>query len=194
MPSAIAAFPSKQYYGDSLVSCQPFQESPPDGFDWPSNDPIAFVNVYSEDGHEKGPGEDSTSISNMTEARLVADIVADFHKFGGKPTPSISVVTFYSRQVQVIESQLRAKRADGAVSWVKTAESAQGLEEDIIIVSLVRSNSFGTLGFVKDFRRLNVAMTRAKLGLILVGDYTTLMQRDLLGTWSPFFRMFKQND
>ena len=151
MPSAIAAFPSKQYYGDSLVSRQQSPESLPAGFDWPSSDPIAFVNVYDEIGHEKGPGEDSTSISNMTEASLVADIVAHFHTYGGKPKLSISVVTFYSSQVQAIESQLRAKRADGAVSWVKTAESAQGLKDDIIIVSLVRSNSYGTLAFVKDF-------------------------------------------
>ena len=161
-----------------MVSWQQSPESLPAGFDWPSSDPIAFVNVYDEIGHEKGPGEDSTSISNMTEAGVVADIVADFHTYGGKPKLSISVVTFYSSQVQVIESELCAKKAKGAVSWVKTAESAQGLEEDIIIVSLVRSNSYGTLGFVKGFRRLNVAMTRAKQGLILVGDYTTLMQRD----------------
>ena len=75
---------------------------------------------------------------------MVAQIVAAFHRFGDKPTPSIAVVTFYSRQVEVIESLLRAKKRHGAVSWVKTAESAQGLEQDIIIVSLVRSNPFGT--------------------------------------------------
>ena len=67
------------------------------------------------------------------------------------------------------------------------------MEEDIIIVSLVRSNALVTLGFVTDRLRLNVAVTRATLGLLLGSDFTTLVQRASLWTWEAFFRMFMQS-
>ncbi|MGF7082803.1 C-terminal helicase domain-containing protein [Mucilaginibacter sp. UYCu711] len=56
----------------------------------------------------------------------------------------------------------------------------QGQEREVIYISLTRSNSDGIIGFLADYRRLNVAMTRAKLKLVLVGDSTTLGQ-------TPFF-------
>ncbi|PHR43721.1 MAG: hypothetical protein COA32_15820 [Fluviicola sp.] len=57
---------------------------------------------------------------------------------------------------------------------VITADSFQGQEADVVILSLVRSNPDGNIGFLKDYRRMNVAMTRAKLKLIVIGDSTKL--------------------
>jgi superfamily I DNA and/or RNA helicase len=57
---------------------------------------------------------------------------------------------------------------------VNTIDSFQGQEEDIVYISLVRSNDNSEIGFLKDYRRMNVAMTRAKKGLVIVGDSATL--------------------
>jgi len=57
---------------------------------------------------------------------------------------------------------------------INTVDSFQGQERDIIYISLVRSNSEGNIGFLKDYRRMNVAMTRAKKKLVVIGDSATL--------------------
>lgn len=57
---------------------------------------------------------------------------------------------------------------------ISTIDSFQGQEEETIIISLVRSNSEGQIGFLKDHRRMNVALTRAKENLFIIGDSTTL--------------------
>lgn len=82
---------------------------------------------------------------------------------------NISIITFYSAQVQTIR-----KLAPGCGTTVATVDSYQGSEADIVLVSLVRSNRSGDVGFVKDYQRLNVALTRAKHCCILIGNANTL--------------------
>ena len=57
---------------------------------------------------------------------------------------------------------------------VNTVDGFQGQERDIVLISLVRSNDKGIIGFLNDLRRMNVAMTRARMKLIIIGDATTL--------------------
>ena len=64
-----------------------------------------------------------------------------------------------------------------------TVDSFQGQERDIIYISLVRSNEMGEIGFLSDIRRMNVAMTRARKKLVIVGDSATLSQH-------PFYKDF----
>jgi len=64
---------------------------------------------------------------------------------------------------------------------VNTVDGFQGQERDIIIISMVRSNEEGQIGFLRDLRRMNVAMTRARMKLIILGDTHTLTQH-------PFYR------
>lgn len=83
---------------------------------------------------------------------------------------TIALLTPYSRQVALLKQDIRLDQNTS----VSTIDGFQGRESDLVIVSTVRSNLEGDLGFVDDARRLNVAWTRPRLGLIIVGDDSTL--------------------
>lgn len=118
----------------------------------------------------------TSSYFDIAEAKKVAQIVDDFQYSGGWLPSDIEVITAYASQVAEIQTELH--RRERQVAWVYSIDKAQGRECPLIIVSCVRSNDKGKLGFVDDPRRLNVAMSRAQLGLVMVGDYTALTQRD----------------
>ena len=191
MQEAIAAYPSQQFYADGLITATAPKGRTPHGFWWPSQDPVAFVNVRSSLGEQRG-NNSTNSFYNSAEAKKVAQIVDEFQKYGGWLPSDIGVITAYANQVAEIQTELRLKKKQ--VAWVYSVDKAQGRECRLIIVSCVRSNDKGKLGFVDDCRRLNVAMTRAQLGFIMVGDYTSLTQRDQEGTWKPFFDFFGKRD
>ena len=85
---------------------------------------------------------------------------------------NIAVISPYSRQVDKIRGEFSGRNIRNV--RVGTVDSFQGQEKDIVIISGVRSNDVGDVGFLRDPRRLNVALTRAKIGLIIVGDQKTL--------------------
>ena len=84
----------------------------------------------------------------------------------------------YKRQAEVIRRELRrrdpALTEDALITRIATVDSFQGSECDAIIISLVRSNDDQEIGFLKDIRRMNVAMTRARKKLIIIGDGSTI--------------------
>lgn len=69
---------------------------------------------------------------------------------------------------------------------VRTVDGFQGREKELIILSTVRSNNYGEMGFLDDYRRMNVALTRAKRGLIVIGHRETLEQSEIWGSWIYF--------
>ena len=79
---------------------------------------------------------------------------------------NIGIIATYADQVRLIDNKTKVD--------VKSADGFQGGERDIIIVSLVRSNEEGKIGFLKDLKRLNVLLTRAKKKLIIIGNRKTL--------------------
>lgn len=98
----------------------------------------------------------------------------------GKPSDatrplSITILSPYSRQVRLLRDQLsKASPAIAANTEVYTIDGFQGREAEVIIFTTVRSNASGDIGFLEDERRLNVALTRAQLGRILIGNEATL--------------------
>ena len=115
-------------------------------------------------GYEEERGPDGISVQNKGEIEIVAKII-EIEKLNLSKTAFISP---YAGQVscarEILPKNLR----------LSTIDSFQGQEEETIIISLVRSNEEGQIGFLKDHRRMNVALTRAKEKLYIIGDSTTL--------------------
>jgi superfamily I DNA and/or RNA helicase len=121
--------------------------------------------------------DQSGGIFNSGEA---STLIKRLSEFSGT-SKSIGVISPYRKQVSLLREQIE----DLSIT-VQTIDSFQGQERDIILISLVRSNENQQIGFLSDYRRMNVAMTRAKLKLIILGDSATLgsdsFYQDLL-TW-----------
>ena len=91
--------------------------------------------------------------------------------------PGIAVISPYKEQINVLKdllvnSPVLMQHAD-KIS-VNTIDSFQGQERDVVYISLTRSNPEGSIGFLSDIRRMNVAMTRARKKLVIIGDSATL--------------------
>lgn len=125
---------------------------------------------------------DNTSISNPEEAALlVKHLALTVEEMAGHYTPeqfpTIGIISPYKEQVYVFKDLLQhapeLQPYMGKIA-VNTVDSFQGQERDMIYISLVRSNSDGVIGFLADTRRMNVAMTRARKKLVMMGDSATL--------------------
>jgi superfamily I DNA and/or RNA helicase len=129
--------------------------------------PLVFIDTAGRGFEEETP-EESESKMNPGEAGLAA---AQTRALLDKvPAQQIAVITPYDAQVQ----KIRALLADLPDLEVDTVDGFQGREKEAVVVSLVRSNESGELGFCADIRRINVALTRARKKLIVIGDSATL--------------------
>ncbi|GAB4041157.1 AAA domain-containing protein [Spirosoma gilvum] len=125
---------------------------------------------------------DGTSSTNPEEAALLmrhlSRQVADLSPhYTVNNFPSIAIISPYKQQINILKEQL-LQYPDllvyGDKISVNTIDSFQGQERDIVYISLVRSNTEGDIGFLSDIRRMNVAMTRARKKLVIIGDSATL--------------------
>lgn len=114
----------------------------------------------------------STSRCNENEAMLVERHIALLVEHGVSLS-SIAVLSPYASQVDLLSTQLR--RVYGPEIEVGTVDGMQGREKEVVIISLVRSNEAHEIGFLSEKRRMNVAMTRAKRQLVVVGDADTIV-------------------
>lgn len=126
---------------------------------------ITFIDTSKMDNNLEEHLKDSKSLINRLEAEICLKIIEQYKKLG-IDEEDIGVISPYADQVKLI-SQLTDIE-------VKTVDGFQGREKEIIIISTVRSNNRGEIGFLNDLRRLNVAITRAKRKLIIVGNKDTL--------------------
>ena len=126
---------------------------------------------------------------NKAEAELTLLTLQQYFERIGKTRVlnerlDVGVISPYRAQVQYLRSQLRKKeyfKPFRTLISVNTVDGFQGQERDIIVISLVRSNDEGQIGFLRDLRRMNVAITRARMKLIILGDAHTMARH-------PFYR------
>ena len=189
MHPALAVFPSRAFYNGALrsgtlASARP----PPRGFLWPNTHiGLAFINV------EGAESVDGTSRYNLGEVNVVTQVVRELLQ-GGELKPSdIGVISPYSAQVKLLRRALSSFRGQGGLDGglgggmnlpIDSVDGFQGREMEVIVFSAVRSNTRGSLGFLEDPRRMNVMLTRAKRGLIVIGHAATL--RTEANHWGPW--------
>jgi superfamily I DNA and/or RNA helicase len=128
--------------------------------------PVQFVDTVGT-GYGESFDELTQSYSNEGEAGLIERIYRRLIASGLKPE-QIGVITPYSAQKRLLRSML------GDEVEVHTVDGFQGREKEVILVSTVRSNRKGDMGFLEELRRLNVAVTRPRRLLVLAGDASTL--------------------
>ncbi|MFO0941448.1 MAG: AAA domain-containing protein [Pirellulales bacterium] len=111
---------------------------------------------------------DGESKCNVHEGKFVVEQVERLLEMG-LPAEDIAVISPYSAQVRWIREKLQSTQVE-----VDSVDGFQGREKEAVLISLVRSNATGEIGFLADTRRMNVALTRAKRRLIIIGDSATL--------------------
>ena len=156
-----------------------------DELSWTNYFPLTFIDTSSipaKKRHEIQP--DKGRFSNDTEAFVVVDIVKSlFDRYGNAAMDgNIAVIAPYRAQVDKIKAFLNAhvpqlaRETDREFRDVKvcTVDSMQGSQRDVVIISITRSNDLGGVGFVRNTRRLNVSLTRARFLNIVIADYSTI--------------------
>ena len=128
--------------------------------------------------------EDGDSLYNKEEANIVMNYIQQLSSSGIKLS-DIGVVTPYSAQVTLLRSM--KTEIYGTELEVSTVDGFQGREKEVIIISMVRSNSNSDVGFLSDSRRMNVAVTRAKKHCVLIGDSETIASDPFLSRLLTYF-------
>ncbi|WOL15526.1 hypothetical protein Cni_G24307 [Canna indica] len=190
MHPEISIFPSKEFYGGALEDGETVKRVRP----WYAHRCFGPFFFFDIDGVETQP-LGSGSWVNEEEIEF---IVLMYHKLASyhpelSASPQVAVISPYSYQVKFLRKQFRAtfgEQSDQVVD-INTVDGFQGREKDIAIFSCVRSNDGKGIGFVSDFRRMNVGITRAKSSVLVVGSASTLMQDE---HWSNLVTSAKERN
>lgn len=168
MNKLLMAFPNREFYNnglksDSSVDDITINDILDTNYD---EDALLFIDTSDIDNYGESHLKDSKSIVNKIEADIAVRLANDYLT-AGVCEEDIGIISPYADQVKIIQEQTPVE--------VKTVDGFQGREKEIIIISTVRSNDNENIGFLKDLRRLNVAITRAKRKLIIIGHKDTLI-------------------
>lgn len=166
--------------------------------------PIEWVDDVANDDETVGEtfvGETFGRI-NKVEARQVMELLqAYFEKIGKQrildESIDVGIISPYRAQVQYLRHLIKKEtffKPFRHLLSVNTVDGFQGQERDIIIVSLVRSNNDGQIGFLRDLRRMNVAMTRARSKLIIIGDHETLAHHEFYKKLYEYIKKHKTDN
>ena len=187
MAARIRDWPGRTFYKGSIVDAPALRErESPKALDHCDLFPYSVVNV---DGTEAMEG---TSFFNEGEARRVKQLLEFLRDKGMRvvgETAQVGVITGYAAQVRCIKALLKTTTVEGAD--VKTVDGFQGSERDVIIVSIVRANDTGRVGFWGQERRLNVALTRARFGLVVLGNKRTMAMSACMQHFAYFAKLLE---
>ncbi|VDM65879.1 unnamed protein product, partial [Strongylus vulgaris] len=193
MHPELSSFPSNVFYEGSLQNGVTQTERQLRGVDWEwpvPGRPMIFWSCYGQEEMSAS----GTSFLNRTEAANVEKLASKLIRGGMRPE-QIGIITPYEGQrsyiVQYMHTQgtLNSKLYENME--IANVDAFQGREKDLIIVTCVRSNDHSGIGFLNDPRRLNVALTRAKYGLIIIGNAKVLARQPL---WNDLLTTFNQKN
>ena len=177
MNDDIMRFSSEWFYGGKVESAPEVRYR--SILDWET--PITWIDTADLDGHEEMVGDGYGRI-NRAEAQLTLDTLKAYVERIGQQRMAeehidVAIISPYRAQVQHLRRLVRhcdaLKPLRNSIA-VNTVDGFQGQERDIVIISLVRANDEGQIGFLRDLRRMNVAITRARCKLIILGSVATL--------------------
>ncbi|MBR6181782.1 MAG: AAA family ATPase [Prevotella sp.] len=184
MNEAIMRFSSDYFYGGKVETAPLVKQRGILDYDHP----MMWVDTTGLDCREEFVGETFGRI-NKAEAALTLETLENYFKKIGKERIleeriDVGVISPYRAQVQHLRRMVGKKaffKPFRHLISINTVDGFQGQERDIILISLVRANDEGQIGFLRDLRRMNVAITRARMKLIILGDSATL-------TRHPFYK------
>ena len=177
MKRAIMQFSSNWFYGGKVLTAPEVEHRGILDYDCP----MQWIDTPLEGAHEEFVGESFGRV-NRQEAKLCVQTLRDYYMKIGRARAldeqiDVGVISPYRAQVQYLRQLVRSDewlRPLRRLITINTVDGFQGQERDIIIISLVRANDDGQIGFLADLRRMNVAITRARMKLIIIGNADTL--------------------
>ncbi|MFM1771709.1 MAG: hypothetical protein RLZZ71_851 [Bacteroidota bacterium] len=163
MNEKIAAFSNKHFYEGKLTADISVAHRMLEG----DLNPIQFIDTAGT-GYNEEAGAEGNSRMNKGEAELAMKMYS-LLKEQTQHFFSCALISPYRAQIELLERVFKEEEVT-----INTVDSFQGQEADVVIISLVRSNDENEIGFLKDYRRMNVALTRARKKLIVIGDSATI--------------------
>ena len=189
MNKAIMGFPSRYFYHNKLQA----DASVAERMLTPIDTAITWFDT-SKSSYSELSASATASKSNPHEARLLIHVLKDYIEFIGKnriddAQTDFGIITPYKSQARLIRRLLKMnyhlKYLRRRIA-VNTVDGFQGQERDVIVISMVRDNENGSVGFLRDLRRMNVAITRARMKLIIVGNIETLSHNDFYRDFAEY--------
>ena len=174
----IMGFSNRQFYNNELLADDSVNNWSL-GIDDYVNQAVEYIDTAGC-GFDEKVNEESLSSYNPEEFLVLREhLILLLPHFDNDNFPTIGIISPYREQVLYMRTAIEedSELADFDLD-VNTIDAFQGQERDIIYISLVRSNPKGIIGFLSDYRRMNVAMTRAKKKLVVIGDSATLGSHD----------------
>lgn len=184
MHEDIMRFPSEWFYNHELEAAPEVRHRGILDFDTP----MTWIDTSEMDFHEEFVGESFGRINKPEGNLLLQELEAYIKRIGeGRVLDEridFGLISPYKAQVQYLRGRIKSSsffRPFRSMITVNTVDGFQGQERDVVFISLVRANENGQIGFLNDLRRMNVAITRARMKLVILGDATTL-------TKHPFYK------
>ena len=183
MHKSLYEFSNKHFYDDKIITFGEIElnEEVKNNFPWPNKEIPTFLyhNVEPEN-------RENNSYYNEKEMYYIYGIVHKLEKAGVKLN-DIGIITPYNAQKLKLQFEKFNKEKFDDLK-IESVDGFQGMEKEYIIISTVRSNKFGHIGFLKSPKRLNVSLTRARKGLIIVGNAECLAKRN--GIWRDLIKYY----
>ncbi|CAG8536683.1 5562_t:CDS:1 [Gigaspora margarita] len=188
MHPGISEFPNKKFYNNKLKDGVNAEQRPLiNGFAWPNPViPVAFVQITGKELYLKSSKYNSEEVNDLVNKMKI------IIESGDVGPQEIGIISLYNAQLEKVDTAIKdCKNESFKNIEIKTADGFQGREKELILITCVRCNENGNIGFLDDERRFNVMLTRAKRGLIIFGDRKTLCSSQM---WIEWFAWADQNE